>query len=57
MESVELGAKVKDKVSGISGTVTAICKYMCSPDRVEVTYEKEREVKELWLPIGRLEFV
>ena len=37
MDKIELGDKVRSKVSGFNGTVTAICQYLYSDTMIQVT--------------------
>lgn len=51
----ELRAKVKDTVTGAIGTITAIHQRVGADDNCELTYMADSTVKELWVPVGRLE--
>jgi len=56
MEKVELGTKVKDTVTGFTGTTTARCEYLHSTPRycVEAQSYESKEPLEKWFDIGRL---
>lgn len=55
-ENIELGSKVKDKVTGVEGTVTAKCIYLYGPIRcgIELVDNSGTHI-ERWFEIERLE--
>jgi hypothetical protein len=54
--SVELGQKVRDSVTGVEGTVTAITRYLAGCVRVAVELvNREGAPKEYWFDEPRLD--
>ncbi len=57
-ERIKLGARVKDKVSGFTGIVTARCEYLSEAPRVLVeaqATESGARAAESWYPETRVE--
>ena len=59
MNKIELGSKVRSKVSGFEGAVTGIVEYLYGPKRAQVTSPKltDGETKAEWLYLTELEVV
>ena len=57
MDEIKLGDKVRSKVDGFKGTVTAICHYLYGEDSIEVTASELAvgEIKSYWRSPDRLE--
>ena len=57
MYDLKLGEKVRSKVGGFRGTVTAICHYLYGEDSIEVTADDtvNGEVKSMWRSPASLE--
>lgn len=58
MNKIELGDKVRSKVSGFSGTVTAICNYLYSETMHQVTsttLNPDGKENKLWFTAAELE--
>ncbi len=51
------GKKVKDKVTGFEGVVTAFCEYLDNSDSVRVEALINGEPKDEWFPSTRLEVI
>ncbi|MCK5613697.1 hypothetical protein KAR91_68165 [Candidatus Pacearchaeota archaeon] len=58
---IELGGKVKDKVTGVSGIVTGHCKYLTGCDQYLVQpvdrKDKLKVLTSAWFDVNRLEVV
>lgn len=57
---MELGCRVKDKITGFKGIATGICKYITGCDRILVTPPVDKEgkyVESEWIDIQRLSLV
>lgn len=52
-----LGAKVKDTVTGTIGVLTAYAEYLHGTPRVEITPIDFASCREIWLPAERVELV
>jgi len=53
-----LGLTAKDKVTGFSGTITAVCTYLYASARVEITatkVEADGTTQYLWTDYQRVE--
>lgn len=56
MNSINLGDKVRDKVTGYEGTLTARCEYLTGVPRFEVScLDKDGKVVGSWFDGDRLE--
>ena len=53
---IQLGSKVKDKVSGIVGIVTGRCEYLngCVQYCVVTKANKDNKTVSLWIDVGQL---
>ena len=54
-EKIQLGAKVKDSVTGFVGTVTARCEYLYAGARVVVEGIADGKPVEMWIDESRVE--
>jgi len=59
MNTLELGNKVVDDLTGFTGIVTGICQYLNSSTRVQVTSQELKDGKtiEEWFDVLRLKAV
>jgi len=58
MDEIKLGSTVCDKVTGFTGVVTAVCNYLYTSARVEITatrVESDGQTQSLWTDIARVE--
>jgi preprotein translocase subunit YajC len=57
MNEIKLGDKVRSKVSGFSGTVTAVCHYLHSDTHYAVTptVNPDGKVNVTWFALAELE--
>lgn len=56
MEEFKLGERVRSKVSGFSGTITAKCEYLYGITQYCVTAKcKDNDIKEAWMTALELE--
>ena len=54
-EKIQLGAKVKDSVTGFVGTVTARCEYLHTGTRVIIEGIADGRPVEMWIDESRAE--
>lgn len=56
MSNIELGDKARDNITGFSGTVTAICRYLGGQNDalIEAPSHDEKEIKSKWICLSRL---
>ncbi len=55
MDSIKLGDKVKDTVTGYRGTVTGLAQWSFQPDSAYVESLHDGQCVEGWLRVARLE--
>lgn len=59
-DSLELGQTVKDRVTGFTGVLTAICEYLYASKRVEISatkVESDGTTQSLWVDAARIEII
>ena len=54
-DKISLGDSVEDTITGIQGTVSAICKYIGGYTQAKVEWSKGNVAHEMWVEIKRLE--
>ena len=49
------GKEAKDSITGLKGTITALCQYVDRPDLIRIEYlDKEGNNKEEWISESRI---
>ena len=50
-----LGKKAKDKVTGLTGTVTGVAMYLYGNPLLCIAFSESREGKDIWCELARIE--
>lgn len=56
-EKINLGQRVKDRVTGIEGVVTSRTIYVAGSDRIQVEYVAGGKAETLWVEAARCDLV